>query len=124
MQEKEKEKAICRETAGAGDNARVLVMTDGGEALGYVVVGIENGTLRIYGFCASGRTDFTQEKPDMETVFVLDTLLRSAASFGEVNGADRIETAFPDFFDFFKLRGFTVLEARVEAPMSVIVRYE
>lgn len=124
MQEKDREEAISRKTEGAGADARVLVMTDGEEELGYAVVGIQNGTLLIYGFSVSGRTDFAGEKPDMETVFVLDTLMRAAASFGETNGADKIETTFPDFFGFFKLRGFTVLESHAETPMSTIVRYE
>ena len=66
---------------------------------------------------------FAAEKPDAETVFVLDTLLRAAASFGEVHGARRIRTAFPDFYDFFRLRGFEALEQYAEAPMEAIVHY-
>lgn len=124
MEDKDREEAISRATEGAGADARVLVMTDGETELGYAVAAVRKKTLVLYGFSVSGRTDFTGEKPDMETVFILDTLMRSAASFGEVNGAKKIETAFPDFFDFFKLRGFTVLETHAETPMSTIVRYE
>ena len=124
MQEKDREEAICRKTEGAGADARVLVMTDGDAELGYAVAAVQDETLVLYGFSVSGRTDFTQEKPDMETVIILDTLMRSAASFGETNGANRIRTAFPDFFDFFKLRGFAVEETHAETPMSTIVHYE
>ena len=111
MEEKDREKAILRATAGAGAEARVLVMTDRADAL------------VVYGFSLGGRTDFAAEKPDAETVFVLDTLLRAAASFGEVHGARRIRTAFPDFSDFFRLRGFEALEQYAEAPMEAIVHY-
>ena len=88
-----------------------------------MVAGVRERTLVVYGFSVAGRTDFTAEKPDAETVFILDTLLRSAASFGEVNGADRIRTTFPDFYDFFRLRGFEAAESHMEAPMSAIVHY-
>ena len=50
--------------------------------------------------------------------------MRSAASYGENFGADRIETAFPDFFGFFKARGFDCDETHAFTPLSTIVRYE
>ena len=124
MAEKTEEAALLAKTEGAPDNGRVLVMTDGEETLGYVVVALEDDTLVFYGFSVSGQTDFTKAKPDPMTTFVLDTLMRSAASFGETNGMNHIRTAFPDFFDFFKQRGFTVAEDHAEAPMSLIVHYE
>jgi len=119
MAEKAEEAALLAKTEGAPDNGRVLVMTDGEETLGYVVVALEDDTLSV-----SGQTDFTKAKPDPMTTFVLDTLMRSAASFGETNGMNHIRTAFPDFFDFFKQRGFAVAEDHAEAPMSLIVHYE
>ena len=124
MAEKTEEAALLAKTEGAPDNGRVLVMTDGEETLGYVVVALEDDTLVFYGFSVSGQTDFTKAKPDPMTTFVLDTLMRSAASFGETNGMNHIRTAFPDFFDFFKQRGFAVAEDHAEAPMSLIVHYE
>lgn len=124
MAEKTEEAALLAKIEGAPDNGRVLVMTDGEETLGYVVVALEDDTLVFYGFSVSGQTDFTKAKPDPMTTFVLDTLMRSAASFGETNGMNHIRTAFPDFFDFFKQRGFTVAEDHAEAPMSLIVHYE
>ena len=124
MAEKTEEAALLAKTEGAPDSGRVLVMTDSEETLGYVVVALEDDTLVFYGFSVSGQTDFTKAKPDPMTGFVLDTLMRSAASFGETNGMNHIRTAFPDFFDFFKQRGFTVAEDHAEAPMSLIVHYE
>ena len=124
MQAKDREKEICSRTAGAGAESRVLAMTDGSEELGYVVVSLKDAVLYIHGFNVSGKTDFTGEKPGMEEIFILDTLMRSAASFGENNGADQIKTTFPDFHSFFKLRKFDVTEDHAETPMSTIVHYE
>ena len=39
-------------------------------------------------------------------------------------GAGEIVTAFPDFFDFFKARGFAADDTHAFTPMSTIVRYE
>lgn len=124
MQAKDREKEICSKTAGADAESRVLVMTDGKEELGYVVVSLKEKVLYIHGFCVGGKTDFAAEKPGMEEIFILDTLMRSAASFGENNGADHIRTTFPDFHSFFKLRRFDVTETCAETPMSTIVHYE
>lgn len=124
MAEKTEEAALLAKTEGAPADGRVLVMTDGEETLGHVVVALEDDTLVFYGFSVSGQTDFTKNKPDPMTVFVLDTLMRSAASFGETNGMNHIRTAFPDFYDFFRQRGFEIKGDYAEAPMSLIVHYE
>ncbi|MBQ2669088.1 MAG: hypothetical protein IJF56_10725 [Clostridia bacterium] len=124
MQAKDREKEICSRTAGADADSRVLVMTDGAEELGYVVVSLREAVLYIHEFNVNGRTDFSAEKPGMEEIFILDTLMRSAASFGENNGANHIKTTFPDFHNFFKLRKFDVTETCAETPMSTIVHYE
>ena len=114
---------MLRAIPGAGAEARALEMTDGADALGFVAAGLEGDALVVYGFSVGGRTDFSAEKPDAGTVFVLDALLRAAASFGEVHGARRIRTAFPDFYDFFRLRGFETDAAHAETPMETIVHY-
>ena len=124
MQEKDREKAICLAAEGADAESRVLVMTDGAEELGYVVVSLRADVLFIHQFNLGGKTDFSAEKPGMEEIFILDTLMRSAASFGETNGANHIKTTFPDFHSFFKLRKFDVDDTHAETPMSTIVHYE
>ena len=69
MAEKTEEAALLAKTEGAPDNGRVLVMTDGEETLGYVVVALEDDTLVFYGFSVSGQADFTKAKPDPMTTF-------------------------------------------------------
>ena len=124
MQEKDREKALCLAAEGADDKSRVLMMTDGAEELGYVVVSLRENVLFIHQFSVGGKVDFSAGKPGMEEIFILDTLMRSAASFGETNGADFIKTTFPDFHSFFKLRKFDVDDTHAETPMHTIVHYE
>lgn len=122
MADREREKELLAAVEGAGPEARVLAMTDRGEELGTVAVELRDGTLHILQMRA-GEYDFSR-KPQGEEAFILDTLLRSAASWGENFGAEEIVTAFPDFFDFFKARGFAADDTHAFAPMSTIVRYE
>ena len=122
MEDREQEKELLAAVETAGAEARVLAMKDRGELLGYAAVELENNVLRILKLSA-GEYDFTG-KPQGETAFVLDTLTRSAASYGETFGAEEIVTAFPDFFGFFKARGFQTDETHAFTPMSTIVRYE
>lgn len=122
MADREREKELLAAVEGAGPEARVLAMTDRGEVLGTVAVELRDGTLHILQMRA-GEYDFSR-KPQGEEAFILDTLLRSAASWGENFGAGEIVTAFPDFFDFFKARGFAADDTHALTPMSTIVRYE
>ena len=122
MADREREKELLAAVEGAGPEARVLAMTDRAEELGTVAVELRDGTLHILQMRA-GEYDFSR-KPQGEEAFILDTLLRSAASWGENFGAGEIVTAFPDFFDFFKARGFAADDTHAFTPMSTIVRYE
>lgn len=119
MEDREEERRVLQED---GVEGTVLLMKDGGQPVGHVVVALEDGELQIRKFVAK-EYDFT-EAPQGETVFVLDTLMRSAASWGEDHGADRIATAFPDFFGFFQARGFQTDETHAFTPMETIVHYE
>lgn len=122
MADKEQEKALLSQVEGTGEKARVIAMKDKDETLGYAVVELQEKDLVIHKLSA-GKYSF-EKAPDVEEIFVLDSLMRSAASFGENFGADRIVTAFPDFFDFFKRRGFQVESDYACTPMSTIVHYE
>ena len=97
-------------------------MTERGDQLGWVAVEMEDKVLRILKLSA-GDYSFT-DPPAGEEIFILDTLVRSAASYGETFGANFIETTFPDFHRFFASRGFSVGDTNVSTPMSTIVNYE
>ena len=119
MENREEERNLLD---AAGIEGRVLVMKDAGQPVGWVAVDLREGTLHLVKLDVKGY-GFT-EKPQGETLFILDTLMRSAASYGEDHGAEEIVTEFPDFFDFFRLRGFDVDETHAFTPMSTIVHYQ
>lgn len=122
MEDRTSEQAILEEIGCAGPDARVLAMRERGTTLGTAALELDGDILRILRLTAEGY-DFTAA-PKGETLFILDSLMRSAASYGENFGADRIETAFPDFFGFFKARGFDTDDSHAFTPMSTIVKYE
>ena len=122
MKDREQERKILDGIDCAGPQARVLAMCEREQTLGTVALELEGGVLRILQLAAEGY-DFS-EAPKGETIFILDSLMRSAASYGENFGADSIETAFPDFFGFFRARGFDSDDTHAFTPMSTLVRYE
>ena len=97
MENREEERKLLD---AAGVEGRVLSMKDGGQEVGYAIVDLQEGTLLLRKLAAKGY-DFTQP-PQGETLFILDTLMRSAASWGEDHGAEAIATCFPDFFGFLR----------------------
>lgn len=122
MEDREKEKELLQEVEGAGKEARILAMQERDKLLGWVAAELAGDELRILNMMVPGY-DRTQ-KPDVEQIFVLDSLMRAAASYGETFGASKIVTSFPDFHQFFKLRGFEVDSTHAFTGMETIVRYE
>ena len=106
MADREREKELLAAVEGAGPEARVLAMTDRGEELGTVAVELRDGTLHILQMRA-GEYDFSR-KPQGEEAFILDTLLRSAASWGGElrSGGDR--HGLPGFLRFLQGAGLCV----------------
>lgn len=122
MADQEKEKEILATIKEAGPEARVLAMRERGNTLGWTALELDEKILRILRLAMEGY-DFSRP-PQGEEIFVLDSLMRSAASYGETFGAEKIETVFPDFFGFFQARGFECDENRAFTPMNTIVKYE
>ena len=96
-------------------------MAEGDEEMGRIALVVEDGTVTFLSMRAGGY-DF-KAPPDPEQAFILDSLMRAGASYGETHGADKIDTAFEDFFGFFKNRGFSVENGTPKAAMSLIVKY-
>lgn len=122
MEDRQREKELLEGLETGDGEPRVLMMADRGEELGWAAVELAGNTLQLLKLSA-GDYDFSR-KPALEETFVLDTLLRSAASYGETFGADLFETVFPDFYGFFRARGFESDETHAFGPISVIVKYE
>lgn len=120
--DRDEEKAYLAQVEAAGPESRVLAMRERGSVLGWVALELKGDCLCILRLWAEGYDG--SRKPQGEEMFILDSLMRSAASYGETFGADKIETAFPDFFGFFHARGFDTDEIHAFTPMSTIVKYE
>ena len=97
MENREEERKLLD---AAGVDGRVLSMKDGGQEVGYVIVDLQEGTLLLRKLAAKGY-DFTQ-RPQGEELFILDTLMRSAASWGEDHGAERHRHLLPGLFRLFQ----------------------
>ncbi len=97
-------------------------MQDKEELLGFSAVELEHSTLIILKLNAL-EYDFVQ-KPNPEQSFILDSLIRSSASYGENFGAQAIQTSFPDFFDFMKARGFSADETHTYTAIGTLVKYK
>ena len=72
MENREEERELL---ADAGVEGRILLMKDGGQPVGYVIVDLEERTLHLRKLSVQGY-DFTV-LPQGESVFILDTLMRS-----------------------------------------------
>lgn len=117
MSDRETEKKLLDGIENKSENARVLEMTEQGNSLGWVAVDLIGSTLKMLEF-------HVEAQSDMERVFYMDTLMRSAASYGETKGADQLVSIATEWNDFFAKRGFRTDEEGAYAPMSLIVHYE
>lgn len=96
-------------------------MQEGGKSLGQAIVSVEGDTVFLHQMEVDG---FQKEQaPDMMQAFVLDSLLRAGVSYGEHHGARKVETCFPDFFQFFEKHGFETDETHAYGPVSLIISY-
>lgn len=122
MEDREREKELLAQVGCGNPEARVLAMRERENTLGWTALELDGDVLRILRLAAEGYDG--SRPPQGEEIFILDSLMRSAASYGETFGANQIETGFPDFYDFFKMRGFDCDETHAFTPMSTIVKYE
>ncbi len=121
MEDREREKSLLDGLSQKGeDNARVLLMQDGKEELGWVAVDICHSVLRMLHMEVPG---FELDKLSGEGVFVADSLMRSAASYGAAVGAYRIKSMEPQLSEFLRLRGFTPEKNGAETGLETIVKY-
>ncbi len=97
------------------------MMTERGIELGLVATEIIEKRLIILEFDLLNSCDF--DNLNLEEEFFVDSLMRSAASYGETNGADFIELKSNTYNKFLAKKGFTVTDTHAFAPMSLIVKY-
>lgn len=117
MSDKDREAKLLESIGAKEENARILAMTEGGSLLGWVAVDILDDTLRMLRF------HLEDEASPAEYDFYMDTLMRAAASYGEVNKAGKLATVTGEYNGFLIKRGFEADASHAFAPMSLIVHY-
>ena len=120
LKDQEKEDKILSSLNETSETAKVLMMAEGSEDLGYVAVKLIGDSLVYLAFEIYN----SENMMPFEKEFYLDTLMRSGASYGENHGANKLETANNLYNDFFKKKGFKTDLFHAFAPMSLIVHYE
>lgn len=119
MEDREREKALLDGLSiEREDNARVLMMGDGQEELGWVAVDMLHSALRMLHMEFPGGGE-----PANENIFIADSLMRAAASYGAATGAYRIKSMQPELNEFLRLRGFTPMPDGAETGLETIVKY-
>lgn len=96
----------------------VIVMAEKEEEFGTAVLCVDGSVVRILSITVNGQEP---ESYDMMGKMVADSLLRSAASYGETNGAERIEAYLPKLERFLETKGFVKTDTCMATPMSTIV---
>ncbi len=122
MENKEEEREQIKDLIKEGDRGRILVMTEKSQELGRVYIALREKKLILLKFDLTAGCDF--ENLDFEEMFMLDSLMRSAASFGEINGALSMETESPIYNSFLEKKGFKVDDDKAYLSISSIVHYK
>ena len=120
LKNQEKEDKILSSLNETSKTAKVLMMAEGDEDIGYVAVKLVGSSLIYLKFEVYN----SENMMPFEKEFYLDTLMRSGASYGENHGADKLETANNLYNEFLKKKGFKTDIFHAFAPMSLIVHYE
>lgn len=102
---------------GRGD---VLEMREKDTLFGTIVVAVDGKTLCIYNMTVSGESWGSLDAMGKLTA---DSLLRSAASYGEHFGADVIVAEKGPFVSFLQIKGFVEENDILTAPMSAFVHW-
>ncbi len=121
MKNREEETRLLSEIAQKESSARILEMTEKGEVLGYVALDLKDEYLRLLHFEIYADPNFTGGA--MSDMF-MDSLMRCAASFGEVNGATKICTVDNKYNNFLEKKGFTTDENHAFGEMDLVVKYK
>lgn len=120
MKEEAKKAAILQAYPEITGKADVIVMSEGEEVFGTAVLAVDGTVLKIYDIRINGQDSASL---DMMGKLTADSLMRSAASYGEHFGADRIEAYVPALNAFFASKGFQEENGCMATPMSTIVHY-
>ncbi len=121
MEDEKRRQDLISGTDPCGQRLDVLCMKDREDELGWTVIGMKDRTLHVREITVPGHD---LSAPDPEGYMIADSLFRSAASYGENFGADRIVFEVEPLYRMVTGLGFTEEDGVMTGPMNLIVRTE
>jgi len=120
MKDRTRAGLIIQTLHDAEADAEVLLMSDGSNELGYVVIDMISSVIRMLKMEVFGCHDFTNLKE--QNRMCADSLMRATASYGATVGAYQIESQIDGLECFLKSVGFSTSENKLVSPLSNFIK--
>ncbi len=105
---------------GAEADAKILLMCDGQNELGYVVVDMKSSTIRMLKMEVFGCADLS--KLNEQNRICADSMVRASASYAATVGAYQIETQIAGLERYLHSVGFIESGNKLISPLSNFVK--
>ena len=105
---------------GAENNAQVLVMSEGNQELGYVVVDVRSSVVRMLKMKIFGCDNLAEL--DARSRMCADSMMRAAASYGATVGAYQIESKVDGLQQFLFGCGFIQSNHKLSSPLTNFIK--
>jgi len=120
MKDRTRAGLIIQTLHDAEADAEVLLMSDGSNELGYVVIDMISSVIRMLKMEVFGCHDFTNLKE--QNRMCADSLMRATASYGATVGAYQIESQIDGLEYFLQSVGFSASENKLVSPLSNFIK--
>lgn len=104
----------------AGTEPRVLLCTEYGKTLGYIVVDKTGGILNIPSFSITDCKDY--ENPNKDDKEIAEYLIRAAGSYGLNRYILALETNNKEYYSIFKLLGFKEIDNKLSISLKLLFK--
>lgn len=111
---------ILQAVPGAEPDTEVLVMSDGQDELGYVVIDIKSSVIRMLKMEVCGGCDLT--KLNEQNRMYADSMMRAAASYGATIGAYQIESQIDELKYYLHSVGFITSKNGLVSPLLNFIK--
>ena len=111
---------ITQTVHDAETDAEVLLMCDGLNELGYVVIDMRSSIIRMLKMEVFGCNDLTNLNE--QSRMYADSMMRAAASYGATIGAYQIESRIDGLEYFFHSVGFNTSDDKLLSPLSNFIK--
>ena len=120
IKNKIREGQILQTVHGAEADAKILLMCDGQDELGYVVIDMKSSVIRMLKMEVFGCADLS--KLNEQNRMCADSMVRASASYGATVGAYQIESQIVGLEHYLHSVGFIESGSRFLSPLSNFVK--